>query len=165
MYFDKSFSKFVTCSIYYTVFSGKWRGYQYSFSADISWNLHPWFCLFLGKLSGIFLICYEIIMYLHDQSQKIAHFASNVLFLDFIDSPQNHCPFHLSPANIVHILEKTFKEILYIKYPSWKQKISWDVKFALLCQLAMKWSCILVIGLKNSYFINFHCNFLNFYYI
>ena len=46
--------------------------------------------------------------------KKITHFGNNVLSLDFISSLQNHCLFHQSPVEIVHILENTCKEIVYI---------------------------------------------------
>ena len=52
--------------------------------------------------------------------KKIAHYGDNVLCLDFIDPLQNHCFFHQSPAKIMHILEITFKEIMYIQYQTWE---------------------------------------------
>ena len=51
--------------------------------------------------------------------KKIFHLGNYVLYLDFIDPPQNHCLFHQSSAKIVHILEITYKEIIYIGYMSW----------------------------------------------
>ena len=79
------------------------------------------FCCF------IFIILCEIIMYLHEQSQKISHFRNNVLWLGFIDSSQNHCLFQQSSAKIVHILGITSEEIVYFKYLSWGlvKVISW----------------------------------------
>ena len=49
-------------------------------------------------------------MELHDLSKKITHFGNNVLYLDFICSPQDHCPFHQSLAKVVDILEIVNKE-------------------------------------------------------
>ena len=62
-------------------------------------------------------------MYLHDQSQKTTYFGNNVLYLNFIDPLQN-CFFHPSPTKIVHILEITCKEIVYIGYQSWEDASS-----------------------------------------
>ena len=57
------------------------------------------------------LICYEIIMYLHDESQKITYFENNVLYLDFFGALQNHCLFQQLLAKIMqNILEITCKE-------------------------------------------------------
>ena len=67
--------------------------------------------------SQILAICYKIIMYLHDQSQKIDHFGS-IMCLDFMNPSQNLCLFQKSPINILHILEITCKEIVYIGYQS-----------------------------------------------
>ena len=60
-------------------------------------------------------------MHLHDQSQKISHFGKNVLYVNFIKSPQNYCLFHKSLAKIVHILEIINKEIVYIGLQPWKK--------------------------------------------
>ena len=53
---------------------------------------------------------------------NITHFGNNVLCLNFIEPPQNHCLFHQSPVKVVHILEITHKEIVYIWYQSWENK-------------------------------------------
>ena len=58
-------------------------------------------------------------MYLHDQSQIIAHFGNSVLCLDFIDPSQNHCSFHELSANIVRTLENVYKEIVQIGLVAW----------------------------------------------
>ena len=47
-------------------------------------------------------------------------YLDNALCLDFINPQQNHCLFYQSPANIMHILEITCKEIVYIGYQSWE---------------------------------------------
>ena len=67
---------------------------------------------------------------------------NNVLYFDFIDPPQNHYLFYQSPANIMHILEITSKEIVYIaRYQSWEKQNKFyqlDVKLAWVHQWAMK---------------------------
>ena len=60
-------------------------------------------------------------MHFHDQSQKMTYFVNNVLCLDFIGSPQNHCLFHKSLAKIVHSLEIISKETVYIGYQPWEE--------------------------------------------
>ena len=65
---------------------------------------------------AILLIWCEIIMHLHDQSQKIIHFGNNVLCFNFIYPLQNLCLFYQSPAKVVHILKITYKEIMHIRY-------------------------------------------------
>ena len=56
----------------------------------------------------------EIIMSLHNQSQKITHFGNNVFCLDFINPLQNHCLFHKSLAKIVHVLELFAKKLCIV---------------------------------------------------
>ena len=58
---------------------------------------------------------------------KFTYFGSNVFF-NFVDPPQNHCLFHQSRANVVHILEITCKEITYIEYQSRKK---------IMCKISM----------------------------
>ena len=99
-------------------------------------------------------------MYLYDQSQKITHYGSNLLCLDFIDPPQYYCLFHQSRTKIVHSLEITCKEIVYIL------DISHGKKYACLslgCEIITNAS---ISGYhsfgnwpKNAYFINFQCNY------
>ena len=45
--------------------------------------------------------------------------GNNVLCLGFIDPLQNHCLLFQSPAKIVHIIEITCKEIMFIECQSW----------------------------------------------
>ena len=49
---------------------------------------------------------------------------------DFIKSLQNHCLFHQSPAKMVHILEISYKEIVYVGYQSWGKNNQLGVNLA-----------------------------------
>ena len=46
--------------------------------------------------------------------EKNIYFGNNVMWFNFIHPPQNHCLFYQSPANIIQILEITYKEIVHI---------------------------------------------------
>ena len=68
-------------------------------------------------------------MHLHEQSQRITHFGINVLCLDLISSLLNHCLFHKSLAKIVHILEISSEETMYIGYQPWEEGAGIKVNF------------------------------------
>ena len=90
--------------------------------------------------------------------KKITFFGNNVPCMDFIEPLQNHCLFRQSSAKIVHILEITCKESIYIEYQSWGKK---DMCVSLGCEISINTfiSYEMVVyfgnGLKNAYFIRF----------
>ena len=71
--------------------------------ADI-WKNNIGFCRFVMKKS---LIC----MINHKKSPTLEIMCRFYWF-----STKSHCPFHQFPAKIVHILENTFKDIVYIGF-------------------------------------------------
>ena len=86
--------------------------------------------------------------------------------LGFCQSPWKSFPTS-STAKVVNILEIIHKEIVYIGYQSWKgggenknKFFLLGVKLVWICRSPMKWSCILVIGIRNAYFINFQCKLI-----
>ena len=103
-------------------------------------------------------------MDLHGRSQKITYFGNNVLCLDFIDSPQNHCLFHQSPSKIIHIVGSTCKKIVKIGYQSRGESVSAG------CEISINSSMdemITYFGnwLKKFIFQYFQRNFFYFYYL
>ena len=94
-------------------------------------------------------------MCLYDQSQKITHYGSNVLCLDFIDPAQYYCLFHQSPTKIMHSLEITCKKFCTLDISNGK------CMYSLGCEIRMNASISDEIIL---YFGNWHkkCLFINF---